>query len=108
MEDTSNAIEQLGIALEQNEIILKEKESLKKEIFSQQELLIDSNKRNKNLYNYGNIMTPLLPISLIAIGGICIGNNQDELGKNLLLVGGITLVGFELVFQSGHWVFKFF
>ncbi len=107
-EDTENAIIQLGIALEEKDKIINENNLLKKDLNSQLEINSELNRRNSNLYKYGNFITPLLPIGLMTAGGILIYNNKINLGENLFLIGGITLISFELVFQSGHWMFKIF
>lgn len=105
-EDTKNAINLFGEALEYNSLILEENKKLKEEW--QNHLIIDSenDKRFNNLYQLGNIIVPLVPISLLAASGICYLNRKDELGKNFLYAGCASLIGFEILYQGGHFIFK--
>ena len=105
-EDTKNAINLFGEALEYNSLILEENKKLKEEW--QNHLIIDSEneRRFNNLYQLGNIIVPLVPISLLAACGICYLNSKDELGKNFLYAGCASLIGFEILYQGGHFIFK--
>ena len=85
---------------------VKENKKLKEEW--QDHLKIDSEneKRFNNLYQLGNIIVPLVPISLLTACGICYLNGKDELGKNFLYAGCASLIGFEILYQGGHFIFK--
>lgn len=104
-EDTENALKQIAIIKEQNDIILKENESLKLEIKSWEELQAKDNIKLKNNYILGNILVPLMPLTLTTIGLINMGNGNTDRGWILVQSGLYSLIGFELTFQGGHWIF---
>lgn len=104
-EDTHNALIELGFAQEKIDTITIQKDILSQQIISMKELQAENEKRLKNCYTIGNITVPLVPIGLI-ITGACVYNSNNQLGKNLISAGGISLIGFELVYQGGHFVFR--
>ncbi len=104
-EDTHNALIELGFAQEKIDAITIQKDILSQQIMSMKELQAENEKRLKNCYTIGNITVPLVPIGLI-ITGACVYNSNNQLGKDLISAGGISLIGFELVYQGGHFVFR--
>lgn len=105
-EDTKNAISLFGEALEYNSLILEENKKLKEEWQNHLKLDAESERRFDNLYQFGNVVVPLVPVTLLTTSGILYLNNKDDLGKGFLYAGCISLVGLEVVYQGGHFIFK--
>jgi hypothetical protein len=105
-EDTKNAINLFGEALEYNSLILEENRKLKEDWQNHLKLDAENEKRFNNLYQFGNVIIPLIPISLFVTSGICYLNNNSDLGKGFLYAGCISLVGLEIVYQGGHFILK--
>jgi len=105
-EDTKNAINLFGEALEYNSLILEENKKLKEEWQNHLKLDAENEKRFDNLYQFGNVIIPLVPVTLLTASGIFYLNKMDDLGKGFLYAGCISLVGLEVVYQGGHFIFK--
>lgn len=105
-EDTKNAINLFGEALEYNSLILEENRKLKEDWQNHLKLDAENEKRFDNLYQFGNVIIPLIPISLFATSGICYLNNKNDWGKGFLYAGCISLVGLEIVYQGGHFILR--
>lgn len=90
-EDTSSLLILLGESKQDLQII-KEKIAL----------VEAREKRNTILMN---IMIPTLSSIPIIIGGIEMANDNTDRGWNYIKVGAFTLLGAELVYQGGKWVF---
>lgn len=108
--DTENAIELFGLAQEQIEIISNEKEQLKKEWAMHLELDAEKDKRLQNSYIAGSVLSSLPGIALITTGLVYLSNIDDQIklqqGWQYITYGAVSLVGFELVYQGGHWLFR--
>lgn len=69
--------------------------------------LIDSKTKQANgAYIVGNILVPMLPLGLMTAGFIEMGNGKTDYGWNLFKAGAITLAAFEVTYQGGHFIFK--
>ncbi|MBR6612892.1 MAG: hypothetical protein IKK93_11835 [Campylobacter sp.] len=108
--DTENAIELFGEAQDQLRIAIEENAKLKQKWKAHLELDAEINKRFKNSFAVGTVTSALPGITLITIGMIKLSNveDQDELkqGWQYVTYGTIALVGVELVYQGGHWIFR--
>lgn len=108
--DTENAIELFGEAQDQLRIAIEENAKLKQEWKAHLELDAEIDKRFKNSFAVGTVTSALPGITLITIGMIKLSNveDQDELKQSWQYVtyGAIALVGVELVYQGGHWIFR--
>lgn len=62
-------------------------------------------KRASGSYIYGNIISPLPGLTMMATG-IMIYGKDENLGFNLIKYGIISTAGIEFIFQSGHFFFK--
>lgn len=62
--------------------------------------------KDKAAYIYGNIVTPLPGLMLMTYGFIEMGNGNTDKGWDFFKIGAFTLVGMELVYQGGHWLFR--
>lgn len=62
--------------------------------------------KDKNSYIYGNIITPLPGLMLMTYGFIEMGKGNTDSGWRWFEAGAITLVGMEIVFQGGKWIFR--
>lgn len=62
--------------------------------------------KDKNSYIYGNIITTVPGLMLMTYGFIEMGNGNTDKGWRFFEAGAVTLVGLELVYQGGHWLFR--
>lgn len=60
----------------------------------------------RNAYAMGNILSTLPAATLLTVSIIEYANGNMEGGKDYLIASGITLASVHLVYQSGHWIFK--
>lgn len=63
-------------------------------------------RKDKNAYIYGNVLTPLPGLMLMTYGFIEMGKGNTDYGWKWFEAGAITLVGMEVVYQGGHWIFR--
>lgn len=105
-DDVHNALIELGLAQEQIDSITIQKEILLNQLNSIKELAAENEKRLNNCYRFGNLLAPLFPVGL-TVTGAAVYNYDNQLGKNLMIAGCISLVSIEVVYQGGHWIFRF-
>jgi len=105
--DTENAIELFSAALEEVEIIKKEKELLEFEWNEHQKLDYERDRRFSNLYTLGNFLVPLAPIGVAVCSIIPFSQGDIRTGTTMLYSAGISLISLELIYQGGHFIFKF-
>lgn len=63
-------------------------------------------RKNKNSTIYANVVTPIPGLIFMVQGFIEMGKGNTDYGWRLFEIGAITLVGMEVVYQGGHWLFK--
>ncbi len=63
-------------------------------------------RRNRNATIYSEVVTPIPGLILMTAGFIEMGNGNTDLGWNLVKAGAITLVGMEVIYNGGRWIFK--
>lgn len=63
-------------------------------------------RRDRNAMIYSEIVTPIPGLILMTAGFIEMGCGNTDVGWNLVKTGAITLVGMELIYNGGRWVFK--
>lgn len=93
-DDTSNAIAIAGEFYQQ--------------VKSLEERVAFAEKRSKNNYIYGNIVTPIPGLMLMTYGLIEMGKGNTDFGWKFVTAGAVTLLGMELIYQGGKWIFKIF
>lgn len=60
----------------------------------------------RNAYVMGNVLSTLPAATLLTVSIIEYANGNMEGGKDYLIASGIALASVHLVYQSGHWIFK--
>ena len=106
-EDTEAAIELFSSALEEVEEIKKQKELLEFQWQEHLKLDYEKDKRFSNLYTLGNILVPLAPIGVGICSIIPFSQGDIRTGTTMLYSAGISLISLELIYQGGHFIFKF-
>ena len=96
-DDTSFMIRELGKLLDEI-VALKEKTAYLE-------------KRMKNAYIYGNVVTTIPGLLVMAKGFADLAmSNADPVKVDAawkwIVAGAITELGMHVVYQSGHWIFK--
>lgn len=65
-------------------------------------------RKSRNNYIYGNVVTPIPGLLLMTYGLIEMGKGNTDNGWAFVTAGGVALLGMELIYQGGKWVFKIF
>lgn len=77
----------------------------------QRELIAYMEKKNKNAYVYGNIVTTIPGVLIMTKGFADLAMSGQDPAKvdaawKWIAGGAITCVGMHIVYQGGHWIFK--
>ena len=75
-------------------------------IESLEELLAAAEKRERNSLIYENIVTPLPGLAIMTWGFVEMGCGNTDKGWRIFTTGVVTLVGMEVCYQGGKWLFK--
>lgn len=102
------AIDELNIALEENERLQSQAAILNKQIDAMNEYYAGMEKRSKNTNIFVNIAIPVIGSIPTVIGLIEMGNGNTDRGWNYVITGLSITLSAELIYQGGKWIFKVF
>lgn len=103
-EDTANALEVLGLMQEENDTLKVQISTIRKEFDTYKEFAEDAKKKEKMAITVGNIIIPVATVPMIVAGSVLTATNNDY-GKPVLYTGLGLLVGCEITWNGGHFVF---
>lgn len=104
-EDTANAISMIGELSDENDSLKIQLNNLQTQFSNYEEYAESCMAKEKRVVIATNIIIPLTTIPMIISGGILMAAN-NEYGKPMLYTGAGLLIGCEVVFNGGHFVFK--
>lgn len=105
-EDTALAITIVGELQAENGNLKNEINDIKVKFDAYKEYAEEQARKEKRAIALGNIMIPATTISMIVAGSVLMATNND-FGAPIFYTGVGLLVGCELVWNGGHFIFKF-
>lgn len=103
-EDTANAIEIIGEMTEYENTLKLQINDINTQFSAYKEYTEECKKREKRAIIVGNIIIPITTIPMIVTGGILMAANND-MGKPVFYTGCGLLVGCEVVWNGGRFIF---
>lgn len=104
-EDTALAISMIGELQEEKDNLKTEVKTLHEQFNAYVEFADSCIKKEKRAMIVGNIMIPATTVPMIVAGSVLMATNND-FGAPVLYSGIGLLVGCELVWNGGHFIFK--
>jgi hypothetical protein len=104
-EDTALAITIVGDLQLENKNLKNEIENINVQFKNYKEYAEDCIKKEEKAIIMGNILIPIATVPLIISGSILMATNNDY-GKPMFYTGVGLLVGCEMVWNGGHFIFK--
>jgi hypothetical protein len=104
-EDTALAITMVGELQTENGNLKNEINNIKVNFDAYKEYAEEQARKEKMAITMGNVMIPVVTVPMIVVGSVLTATNNDY-GKPVLYTGLGLLVGCELVWNGGHFIFK--
>lgn len=104
-EDTALAITMVGELQAENGNLKNEINNIKVNFDIYKEYAEEQIRKEKRAIALGNIIIPATTVPMIIAGSVLMATNNDY-GKPILYTGVGLLVGCELVWNGGHFIFK--
>lgn len=104
-EDTALAITIVGDLQLENKNLKNEINNIKVNFDVYKEYAEEQARKEKRAITLGNIMIPATTVPMIIAGSVLMATNNDY-GKPIFYTGVGLLVGCELVWNGGHFMFK--